>query len=141
MACPLHRKSRYCDAATIASAYLLPGVCRNGPPGDWHERFVTPYASAHSWEDWAESWGHYLHMRGTLETATEYPLTTMPPWRRGRRDFDGITHHWTHPAIGMKAVDRNRGRPDAYPFVLPASACEQLRFIYRLVDDYEYAHG
>ena len=141
MACPLHRKSRYCDAATIASAYLLPGVCRNGPPGDWHERFVTPYAPAHPWQDWAESWGHYLHMRDTLETATEYPLTTMPPRWRGRRDFDGIAHHGTHLAIDMNAVDRSVGLRDAYPLVLPATAYEKVRFIHRLLDEYEYAAG
>ncbi len=27
------------------------------------------YASAHAWEDWAETWAHYLHMVDTLETA------------------------------------------------------------------------
>ena len=26
----------------------------NGPPADWQDRFVSAYASAHPWEDWAE---------------------------------------------------------------------------------------
>ena len=39
------------------------------PPADWQERFVSAYASAHPWEDWAETWAHYLHMTDTLETA------------------------------------------------------------------------
>jgi hypothetical protein len=29
-----------------------------GPAPDWHERFISPYASAHPWEDWAESFAH-----------------------------------------------------------------------------------
>ncbi|MES1926464.1 putative zinc-binding peptidase [Salinisphaera sp. T31B1] len=111
---------------------------RQGAPSDWHQRFVTPYASAHPWEDWAESWAHYLHMRDTLETATEYELIKPPPWQRNAHDFDALTHRWTYLAIGMNAVNRSMGLPDAYPFVLPAAAYEKLRFIHRLVDACEY---
>src|ERR1700677_2714635 len=28
-----------------------------GPPPDWREHFVSTYASAHPWEDFAETWG------------------------------------------------------------------------------------
>jgi hypothetical protein len=28
---------------------------------------VSAYASTHPWEDWAESWAHYLHIIDTLE--------------------------------------------------------------------------
>ena len=31
--------------------------------------FVSAYASMHPWEDWAETFAHYLHMVDTLETA------------------------------------------------------------------------
>ena len=34
----------------------------DGPPSDWQERFVSAYAAAHPWEDWAETWAHYLHI-------------------------------------------------------------------------------
>ena len=40
---------------------------QNGPPGDWQSKHVTSYASSHPWEDWAETWAHYLHMIDTLE--------------------------------------------------------------------------
>ena len=36
---------------------------RNGPPSAWQERFITAYASTHPWEDFAETWAHYLHVR------------------------------------------------------------------------------
>ncbi|GAB3681345.1 zinc-binding metallopeptidase family protein [Salinisphaera aquimarina] len=108
-----------------------------GAPADWQAHFVTPYASSHPWEDWAESWAHYLHIRDTLETATEYQLVAAPPWQRDSSDFDALSHRWTHLAIGMNAVNRSMGLPDAYPFVLPARAYEKLGFIHRVVDGYE----
>ena len=40
-----------------------------GAPAGWWERHVSAYASMHPWEDWAETWAHYLHMLDTLETA------------------------------------------------------------------------
>ncbi|MEL0083720.1 MAG: putative zinc-binding metallopeptidase, partial [Gammaproteobacteria bacterium] len=35
---------------------------RDGPAANWREQFISAYASAHPAEDWAESWGHYLHI-------------------------------------------------------------------------------
>ena len=40
----------------------------SGPAADWQDRFVTAYASVHPWEDWAETFAHYLHIRDTLDT-------------------------------------------------------------------------
>ncbi|MES1929642.1 hypothetical protein SADO_10309 [Salinisphaera dokdonensis CL-ES53] len=111
----------------------------NGAPPDWQERFVTPYASAHPWEDWAESWAHYLHIRDTLDTATEYQLVRSPPWEQDPRDFDALMHRWTHLAIGMNAVNRSMGLADAYPFVLNAGARAKLDFIHRVIEPFETA--
>lgn len=110
-----------------------------GAPADWQSRFVTPYASAHPWEDWAESWAHYLHIRDTLDTANEYQLVRTPPWQRSARDFDSLMHRWTHLAIGMNAVNRSMGLADAYPFVLNTEARTKLEFIHRVVEPFEMA--
>jgi hypothetical protein len=32
-----------------------------GPPADWSDRHVSAYATMHPWEDWAETFAHYLH--------------------------------------------------------------------------------
>lgn len=45
-----------------------------GPPPDWALSRVSAYASAHPWEDWAETWAHYLHMIDTLDTAGSFGL-------------------------------------------------------------------
>lgn len=125
------------DRADYAAA--LKRYYRDGAPGDWQARFITPYASAHPWEDWAETWAHYLHMRDTLETAVEFSLVTPPPWRHAADDFDALMHGWTQLAIGMNAVNRSMGLPDAYPFVISGPTHEKLAFIHRLVADHESA--
>ena len=59
----------------------------NGPRPDWPKQFVSAYASVHPWEDWAETWAHYLHMTDTLETAAT--LRPVAPARPARRAGDG----------------------------------------------------
>jgi hypothetical protein len=119
-----------------------------GPPGDWPERFVTAYASAHPWEDWAETWAHYLHMTDTLETAAacglklkplrtgEPRLDDVPPsaGRVGGR-FDRLIDSWFAITYVLNNLNRGMGLPDAYPFVLSAAAIEKLRFVHDTIDD------
>ena len=47
-----------------------------GPPDDWAERYISAYASSHPWEDWAETWAHYLHIIDSLDTAIAHGLDT-----------------------------------------------------------------
>jgi len=56
-----------------------------GPPPDWQSRFVSAYASVHPWEDWAETWAHYLHMVDTLETARSHGVALRPAGCRAPR--------------------------------------------------------
>ena len=44
------------------------------PPAGWEEQYVSTYATAHPWEDWAETFAHYLHIRDTLQTAAAYGM-------------------------------------------------------------------
>ncbi len=34
---------------------------QNGAPASWRDAFVSAYATSHPWEDFAESFAHYLH--------------------------------------------------------------------------------
>src|SRR5690606_6786766 len=56
---------------------------KNGAPADWNQHFISAYATMHPWEDWAETWAHYLHMVDTLETAESYDLAVRSPSTRG----------------------------------------------------------
>src|SRR5262249_39105166 len=52
---------------------------RVGPPPDWALKFVSAYATMHPWEDWAETWAHYLHILDTLDTAQGFSLIVARP--------------------------------------------------------------
>ena len=50
-----------------------------GAPTGWEQRFVSAYATMHPWEDWAETFAHYLHIRDTLQTAEAYGVRVEGP--------------------------------------------------------------
>ncbi|MGH1350569.1 MAG: zinc-binding metallopeptidase family protein [Methyloligellaceae bacterium] len=118
---------------------------KNGPPADWNNRFVSAYASSHPWEDWAESWAHYLHLIDTLETAHAFGLRIRPrvgdeehqgtadfdPYHR--KDFDELIDAWLPLTYAVNSLNRSMGQPDLYPFVLPPEVMEKMRFIHRLI--------
>ena len=128
-------------------AYYEEAIARHyekGPPPDWGENFISAYASMHPWEDWAETWAHYLHMVDTLETAT---ATGSPCGRRrgdkpGERiatdrlmffDFDSLTTGWNAVTLAMNSLNRSMGMKDAYPFVLSPKVLGKLRFVHELI--------
>ena len=81
-----------------------------GPPADWAERFVSAYATMHPWEDWAETFAHYLHIRDVLQTAVAYGVTVSGPGAgRGRRG-----------AAVLLSRRRGRGHPRAARRLAPA---------------------
>ena len=118
---------------------------KNGPPADWQQRFVSAYAASHPWEDWAESWAHYLHTSDTLEIAAACGLSLRPqrPDEPALRDptvpgdgappFDRIMQDWFSLTYVLNNLSRSLGQPDAYPFVLSAPAIEKLRFVHETI--------
>jgi hypothetical protein len=120
-----------------------------GPPPDWQDRFVSAYASAHAWEDWAETWAHYLHMTDTLETAAACGVSLRPrradepslapvPADVARPDgsFDRLLDSWFPITYLLNTLNRGLGMADAYPFVLSTAAIEKLRFVHETVGRY-----
>jgi hypothetical protein len=115
-----------------------------GPPADWGGHFVSAYASMHPWEDWAETWAHYLHMTDTLETARAYGLVvrpvadgTRPAAVRTRRldlhDFEDLISGWVPLTMALNSLNRSMGLPDSYPFVLSETALGKLRFVHEVI--------
>ena len=115
----------------------------NGPPADWPERFVSAYASSHPWEDFAETWAHYLHMIDTLETAHAFGLSVKPKVGSGEMaakldfepygaDMGRIIDAWLPLTYAMNSINRSMGLQDLYPFVLKPPVIEKLTFIHRL---------
>ncbi len=93
--------------------------------GAWRRSFLSHYASAHPWEDFAESFAHVLHMDDTLETAATHNLI-IPP----ETAAFGIRYQaWIKLAVALNALNRSMGTPDPYPFVVPPPAVDKLRFV------------
>ncbi len=121
----------------------------HGPPADWEERFVSAYATMHPWEDWAETFAHYLHIRDTLETAIAFgiivggpqgvrdaSLEAAPHPEVGEGSFDGIIQSWLPLTYALNAVNRSMGKDDLYPFVLAEGVIRKLAFVHEQVAAY-----
>jgi len=108
----------------------------SAPQADWTERFISTYASAHPWEDWAETWAHYLHMRDTLETAQQFGLVA-PPVRRPAgpypESFEPLLGDWLELTVALNALNRSMGLPDPYPFQITDLPARKLAFIHDVV--------
>ncbi|MFZ4287456.1 zinc-binding metallopeptidase family protein [Variovorax sp. HJSM1_2] len=118
----------------------------NGTSSVWHGAFVSAYAQAHPWEDWAETWAHYLHMVDLLETAAAYQTslvipspgpdeTQSPdnPFEGGESDFDAMIHQWVPVTLLLNSLNRSLGQNDAYPFALSEAALHKLRFVHEVI--------
>jgi len=116
-----------------------------GAPANWQDSFVSAYATAHPWEDWAETWAHCLHMVDLLETAASYNTRlTVPgmdddveevtnPFETGPKMFDPLVDQWVPLTLLLNSLNRSLGQDDAYPFALSAGALNKLRFIHDLI--------
>ena len=117
-----------------------------GPPPDWRQNFISGYATMHPWEDWAETWAHYLHIVDTLETAWQFGIGSRP--RVGddaqvimQHDFDPyrseniepLIEHWLPLCFALNSLNRSMGHEHAYPFVLSPGAIEKLGFVHRVI--------
>lgn len=117
-----------------------------GPPDHWRANYISAYAAAHPWEDWAETWAHYLHIVDTLETAYYFGMQTAPLTHAGiqplrmviqedpyqTRNFHQIIEAWFPLTITLNSLNRSMGHGDAYPFVIPAPVIEKLAFIHQV---------
>jgi hypothetical protein len=118
----------------------------NGAPPDWEDRFVSAYAASHPWEDWAETWAHYLHIVDTLETSAHFGVRIerrLPDGslQRSDPDFDPYTiddfapiiEDWLPLTFALNSLSRSMGQPDMYPFVLSQATIEKLAYVHRVV--------
>lgn len=117
-----------------------------GAPASWNLNYISAYASSHPWEDWAETWAHYLHILDTLETACAFGLTIAPgiagynsslkatintdPYRA--QNFDELLNLWLPLTYAMNSINRSMGNHDLYPFVIQPKVVEKLSFIHRV---------
>jgi hypothetical protein len=96
---------------------------------NYAESFISHYAAAHPWEDFAETFAHYQHMADTLETASQFGFAVAD---RGD-DFALLMQEWYRLTVALNALNRSMGLPDAYPFAISETVASKLRFVHELI--------
>lgn len=116
-----------------------------GAASGWEAEHISAYATSHPWEDWAESWAHYLHMTDTLETAHDFGLSgkrfgPSETWQGGTMDvygahshFDALIQDWRHLTVAMNSLAQSIGQAAFYPFHISPRVEQKLRFIHDLI--------
>lgn len=124
-----------------------------GPPTDWPNHYISSYAASHPWEDWAETWAHYLHMTDTLSAAgqfnidadalsiqtdpfTESQLADCPFHASDGRSpelFLNMVNNWVRLSSVLNVLARSMGQPDSYPFVLTVASLRKLYLVHVVV--------
>jgi hypothetical protein len=130
------------DYSTAMSRYY-----EQGPAPGWERTHVSAYATMHPWEDWAETFAHYLHLRDALQTASSYgvrvegpdvavtdvaPLHSEP--EEPAESFRELLDAWIPLTYALNALTRSMGESDLYPFVLTGAVVAKLAFIHELVE-------
>jgi len=117
----------------------------NGAPANWQANHVSAYATAHPWEDWAETWAHFMHIQDTLEVASDFGLKG----KRIHRDsnwpvpgsdttlelhkFDRMIVTWMDLVVALNSISQSMGHQDLYPFVLSPAVIDKLRFVSEVI--------
>jgi hypothetical protein len=118
-----------------------------GAPASWNGNYISSYATMHPWEDWAETWAHYLHIVDTIEAAYSFGLNIQPPgfsndpYMRANilldpyrlKDFETIFQYWLPLTFAMNTINRSMGGQDLYPFVINPKVKEKLRFVHKVI--------
>jgi len=97
--------------------------------GWWRTTYLSNYATAHPWEDYAETFAHVLHMQDMMETALAEGITDTLPWK----SFDELYESWAPLTVSLNEMARSMGTTDPYPFAPPAQAVRKMRFVYDLI--------
>ncbi|MBM3108952.1 putative zinc-binding metallopeptidase [Pseudomonas sp. V1] len=118
---------------------------QQGAPADWAQAHVSAYATMHPWEDWAETWAHYLHMSDALDTALALGMNAKsldldyPPFQRedlywpddpSAVCFLAFLNAWVELSAMLNELSRSMGQADFYPFVLSKPVVAKLHFIH-----------
>ncbi|MDN7802801.1 zinc-binding metallopeptidase family protein [Burkholderia gladioli] len=116
---------------------------QNGAPAGWEDSYISEYASMHPWEDWAETWAHYLHMVDTLDTANACGLVLDPnddslphlddQTSVDEASFGNLMRRWFPLTYALNSLNRSMGVADAYPFALSPAVVAKLRFVHRVI--------
>lgn len=111
----------------------------------WTDDYVSFYATSHPWEDFAETFAHYLHTVDMLATIGGFDMRMAPfPGPEAHPesliDFDPytastekLTSEMVPYSFALNTVNRSMGQPDLYPFHLSPAITAKIDYVNRLV--------
>lgn len=118
---------------------------KKGAPENWRDSFISKYATSHPWEDWAETWAHYLHVMDMVETAHFFGLKVNPTNRNKSmkaaatfdpytvNNFETIVQKSVPLSFAVNSINRAMGIADVYPFVISPTVVKKMKFIHELL--------
>lgn len=132
-------------------AAALEAHYQHGPRADWEQDCISAYAASHPWEDWAETWAHYLQIVDGLETCESLgiqvkhlavPLVMLPVEAgflpvmlvsSAAEDgaFLAWLQRWMCLSVVLNEISHSLGEPPLYPFVISVRVAQKLRLAHR----------
>lgn len=123
-----------------------------GPRADWNSTSISAYATAHPFEDWAETWAHYLHIVDAVELAKAYGLSLAPTTvahdglepaeattaishglTPSDAEFATLISDWLPLTYFANSLNRSLGLHDWYPFMMNQPVIEKMKIIHHAV--------
>jgi hypothetical protein len=136
------------DSADYAEAVKAHYDSSTEEDESWRTSYISRYATMHPYEDWAETFAHYLHILDTLQTAESFGLATPgamgargltrhigahPTRPAGSTTFGEVIDIWLELSYALNQINRSMGQRDLYPFVLAAPVIRKMAFVDHLV--------
>ncbi|WP_210465426.1 zinc-binding metallopeptidase family protein [Rufibacter roseolus] len=106
---------------------------KNGPKPNWQNSYISAYATMHSWEDFAETWGTYMDMMAVLDTADNHDLLELPSDDLVDTQLEEMLTRYADLSLKVNEVNRSLGLPDLLPETFSEPVIEKLRYIHRLI--------
>lgn len=100
-----------------------------GPPAGWEKSYISMYATMHPFEDFAETFAHYMHICDTIETASAFGLATVSSPQDFSSFRDLVIGVWIPLSVALNQINRSMGKGPLYPFVIPTPVLEKLQFV------------
>ncbi|TQS73166.1 hypothetical protein ERN12_05190 [Rhodobacteraceae bacterium] len=122
-------------------AKALDAHYKSEPPQGWQQSYVSEYATAHPYEDFAESWANLLHILDGLETAQSHGVSVTGRLGAVPQDpnqilqhlmqvpFDDLVAEWIALSVSLNALNETMGHASFYPFILSPKVGEKLEWI------------
>jgi hypothetical protein len=120
----------------------------SSPPAGWENDYISRYATMHPYEDWAETFAHYLHIVDVMQVADSFGLGQASPAGRhrvaldpgldptrpdGSATFGEVVERWLELTYALNQINRSMGYLDLYPFVIARTVVKKLSFVDRMV--------